>query len=123
MTSVTRRSFSKTAALAGVGTAVARSRVLGANDRVRLGFIGLGNRGDQVLEAFLTHGDAEVVAICDLWQPYLDFAARRIGSGNVVAMSLRTSLLLRRRREEKRRESERTPSGLRAESKRRSRGT
>jgi predicted dehydrogenase len=81
MTSVTRRSFSKTAALAGVGTAVARSRVLGANDRVRLGFIGLGNRGDQVLEAFLTHGDAEVVAICDLWQPYLDFAARRIGSG------------------------------------------
>ena len=26
---------------------------LGANERVRLGFIGLGNRGDQVLDAFL----------------------------------------------------------------------
>jgi predicted dehydrogenase len=80
MTTVTRRSFSKAAAVVGVGTALGGGRVLGANDRVRLGFIGLGNRGDQVLQAFLTHADAEVVAICDLWQPYLDFAARRIGS-------------------------------------------
>ncbi len=30
--------------------------------RARLGFIGLGNRGDQVLDAFLAHKDAEVVA-------------------------------------------------------------
>ena len=26
-----------------------------------------------------SHPDAEVVAICDLWQPYLDFAAKKIG--------------------------------------------
>ena len=63
----------------GVATALGGSRVLGANDRIRLGFIGLGNRGDQVLDAFLTHPDAEVVAICDLWQPYLDLAADKIG--------------------------------------------
>jgi len=55
-------------------------RVLGANDRIRLGFIGLGNRGDQVLDGFLEHRDAEVAAICDLYQPYLDFAARKIGT-------------------------------------------
>jgi predicted dehydrogenase len=76
---LTRRGFTKSAAAAGVATALGASRVLGANDRVRLGFIGLGNRGDQVLDAFLAHRDAEVVAICDLWQPYLDFAARKIG--------------------------------------------
>jgi predicted dehydrogenase len=76
---MTRRRFAKTVAVAGVATALDRMRVKGANDRIRLGFIGLGNRGDQVLDAFLTHQDAEVVAICDLWQPYLDFAAKKIG--------------------------------------------
>jgi predicted dehydrogenase len=81
MGQLTRRDFAKSAAVAGAAAALAPSRVLGANDRVRLGFIGLGNRGDQVLDAFLVHPDAEVVAICDLWQPYLDFAGKKIGSG------------------------------------------
>jgi len=80
MGELTRRDFAKSAAAAGVATAIGASRVLGANDRVRLGFIGLGNRGDQVLDGFLAHDDAEVVAICDLWQPYLDFAAKKIGT-------------------------------------------
>jgi len=80
MRKLTRRDFAKSAAAVGVAAALGRARVLGANDRIRLGFIGLGNRGDQVLDAFLVHRDAEVVAICDLWQPYLDFAARKIGS-------------------------------------------
>jgi len=44
-----------------------------------VGFIGLGNRGDQVLSAFLEHKDAEVVAVCDIYRPYLDFAAKKIG--------------------------------------------
>jgi predicted dehydrogenase len=75
-----RRAFHKQAALAGIATAASYGRVLGANDRVRLGFIGLGNRGDQVLDAFLEHKDHEVVAICDLYEPYLDFAAKKIGT-------------------------------------------
>jgi predicted dehydrogenase len=79
MTSVTRREFSKTAAAAWVGTAIGSRRVLGANDRVRLGFIGVGNRGDQVLDAFLAQKDAEVVAICDIHEPYVDFAATKAG--------------------------------------------
>ncbi len=66
-------------AVASAAAAFAPARVLGANDRVRLGFIGLGNRGDQVLDAFLAHKDAEVVALCDLYQPYLDFAAKKTG--------------------------------------------
>lgn len=76
---MTRRQFARTAAAAGVTTALSGLRVLGANDRVRLGFIGLGNRGDQVLDGFLEHKDGEVAAICDLYQPYLDFAAKKIG--------------------------------------------
>src|SRR5574341_1829415 len=88
----TRRDFAKSAAVIGVATALGGSRILGANDRIRLGFIGLGNRGDQVLDAFLTHPDSEVVAICDLWQPYLDFAARKIGNNPAQSKDYRRLL-------------------------------
>jgi predicted dehydrogenase len=68
-----RRAFARTAA-AG---ALSYSRILGANDRVQMGFIGLGNRGDQVHEGFLEYGDARTVAICDLREDYLDFASTK----------------------------------------------
>lgn len=79
MNSWTRRDFTKTLVLAGATTALGAARAVGANDRVRLGCIGLGNRGDQVLDAFLKQPDAEVVAVCDLSQAYLDFAAKKTG--------------------------------------------
>ena len=40
MSKPTRRTFTKQAALAGIATAASYNRVLGANDKVRLGFIG-----------------------------------------------------------------------------------
>lgn len=46
MTRLTRRQFNKTATALGaaaVPTSLAASRVFGANERIRLGFIGLGN--------------------------------------------------------------------------------
>ncbi len=70
--SVTRRDLVR----AGAMTAASYSRVLGANDRIRMGYIGIGNRGDQVHEAFLEHGDAQTVAVCDLREDYMEFAAR-----------------------------------------------
>ena len=79
MTSLHRRDFGRVGA-AGMLTALSAGRVLGANERIRLGFIGLGNRGDQVLDGFLVHKDCEVVAVCDIWQPYLDFAAKKAGT-------------------------------------------
>jgi predicted dehydrogenase len=82
MPRITRRDFNKAATAIGVGAAApawVAARVPGANERIRLGFIGLGNRGDQVLDAFLVHKDAEVAAICDIHKPYLDFAAQKIG--------------------------------------------
>jgi predicted dehydrogenase len=79
MKTLTRRDFAKTVTAAGATAALGGLRVLGANERVRLGFIGLGNRGDQVLDAFLKQSDAQVVALCDLYEPYIGFAAKKIG--------------------------------------------
>jgi predicted dehydrogenase len=79
MNPMTRRDFTKAMATISTAAAAGTLRVEGANERVRLGFVGLGNRGDQVLDAFLKQKDAEVVAICDLNEAYLDFAARKIG--------------------------------------------
>jgi predicted dehydrogenase len=77
---ITRRDFTKaTAAGVASATALSAGRVLGANDRVRIGFVGLGNRGDQVLSAFLEHKDADVAAVCDIYQPYVEFASKKIG--------------------------------------------
>src|ERR1041385_5122118 len=80
MNSWTRRDFTKTIVLAGATTALGAARVSGANEGVRLGLIGIGNRGDQVLDAFLKHPDAEVVAVSDLSQAYMDFAAKKAGT-------------------------------------------
>lgn len=82
MSRITRRDFTKTsfvATAATVATAASASRVFGANERIRLGCIGLGNRGDQVLSAFLEHKDCEVVAVCDLNSSYRAFAASKTG--------------------------------------------
>jgi len=54
-----RRTFSTTAAM----TALSYSRVMGANGRLQMGYIGVGNRGDQVHDAFLEHGDQTTVAL------------------------------------------------------------
>jgi predicted dehydrogenase len=74
MSELTRRDFARGA---GMLTALSYSRVAGANDRVGIGYIGLGNRGDQVHDAFLEHGDAQTVAVCDLRDDYLDLAVRK----------------------------------------------
>ena len=72
---MTRRDFARAAALSA--TAASYSRILGANDRVRMGYIGLGNRGDQVHDAFLEHGDQVTAAVCDLRDDYMEFAIKK----------------------------------------------
>src|SRR4051812_27856137 len=46
-------------------SAIGRERP-GPNDRINLGLIGFGARGEQVLKDFLKLPDAQVVAICDV---------------------------------------------------------
>jgi len=74
-TTMNRRAFTGTAA---AFTALSASRVYGANQQVRLGFIGCGNRGDQLLDAFLETTNASCIAFCDLNQKYIKHAAGRV---------------------------------------------
>ncbi len=80
-TSLAAGSLGTAGALGSTGlSALAADRVAGANERIRLGFIGVGNRGDQVLDGFLQHKDCEVVAVCDIFAPYTEFAAKKAGT-------------------------------------------
>jgi len=53
------------------GIASAGSHIMGASDKIRMGFIGVGNRGTQLLKLFMAQPDCEVAALCDLYEPYL----------------------------------------------------
>jgi predicted dehydrogenase len=74
MKNLSRRAFAGGAALT---TAASYSRILGANDRISLGYIGVGNRGDQLHGAFLEYGDCQTAAICDLRDDHVDFAVNK----------------------------------------------
>ncbi len=74
MNQFNRRDFTQKAVWV---TALSYSRILGANDRIRIGYIGLGNRGDQVHDAFLHQSDSQTAAVCDLRDDYLEFAVQK----------------------------------------------
>lgn len=84
---ITRRAFTTASAAAGALTAVGRlaasaeEKIRGANDRVRVGFIGVGNRGSQLVNSFRQLTDVEIVAAADVYAPYLDRAKKTIGAG------------------------------------------
>jgi len=65
---VRRREFLKgAAASAAVAAVLPSSRVLGANDRVRLGAIGFGGRGQEDMRDALKLGNVEFVAVADVY--------------------------------------------------------
>lgn len=64
-----RRNFIGKAAAAIAAPTIIPASVLGKNapsNRVNMAFIGLGNRGIGVMEAFLNHDDVQGVAVCDV---------------------------------------------------------
>ncbi|MCK5839772.1 MAG: Gfo/Idh/MocA family oxidoreductase, partial [Bacteroidales bacterium] len=66
---IDRRNFIKTTAIAAAGVALAPGNVFGigsSNSKVRLGFIGVGLRGEWHLHNALARDDVEVTAICDI---------------------------------------------------------
>lgn len=76
----TRRDFLKNSTLALAGLSISQKgfplvdidkKIIGANDRVRTGFIGVGNRGTQLLHLFMEQPDCEVAALCDVYKPYI----------------------------------------------------
>jgi len=72
---ITRRTFLKTAALASAGFAVnglnsvkaeSYSRIMGAGRKVNVAYVGIGNRGEQIINDFEKTGLTNVVALCDV---------------------------------------------------------
>jgi predicted dehydrogenase len=87
METINRRTFAKATLAAGAGTALSRTRILGANDRINLGIIGPGDRGHSVWSQFLKQPDVKPVAAADVYQPYLERAAKTAAqtSGGQIA--------------------------------------
>ncbi len=73
---------STAAALSGLNSS---SRVLGANDRVRLGLIGAGGRGRAILKAAMQCENTEVVAVADVYSRRLEEVKRSAPSARTVA--------------------------------------
>src|SRR5947207_12683477 len=76
LSSMNRRSFLGKSALAITGsvvlprTALSYARIAGANDRISLGHVGIGNRGrelDGIVALLKDKKSVEVTAVCDLW--------------------------------------------------------
>ncbi len=82
---ISRRTFVKTGATvaAGVAVSLASPRAHGANERIRLSVVGVGNRGGQLITMTRPNEDIEIVAICDVYQPHLDKWKAELG-GNVA---------------------------------------
>jgi len=72
--SLTRRSFALSAA-----TALASQRVLGANDRVGVGFIGYGLIGAQHVFDFKNQKDVDMVAMSETYAPRMDEGITKMG--------------------------------------------
>jgi predicted dehydrogenase len=78
MNKESRREFisKSTAAVAGVSVGLQAfgsgktTRIFGSNDKIRMGFIGIGNRGSQLLNIFMKQPECEVAALCDIYEPY-----------------------------------------------------
>jgi predicted dehydrogenase len=72
----TRRTFIKQAlgssAVMAASGLLPNSRVLGANDRIRIGLIGGGDRGQQIFRAAIKCPDVEAVAVADVYTRRLD---------------------------------------------------
>jgi len=80
---VNRRAFLQKGAILAAGTAAVKStalsynRIAGANDRISLGHIGIGNRGselDAMVAQLNNSKNVEMTAVCDLWTANLDRA-------------------------------------------------
>lgn len=89
---ISRREFLWRSALFSTGLALANLQtkafsVLGANDRVRVGIIGLGARGCRHIDHYLSLPNVEIAAVCDLQANSLHKTAanlQKVGSKSLV---------------------------------------
>ena len=83
---ISRRAFLNQSATIAAGAAVLGStalsygRIVGANDRISLGHIGIGNRGgelDWIASRLKDKHNVEMTAVCDLWRVNREKAVAR----------------------------------------------
>jgi hypothetical protein len=67
---ISRRHFVVSAGIAL--TAAHATRAIGANDRVRVGIVGLGGRGKDHMDLYMAAPGAEIAALCDVNQAALE---------------------------------------------------
>ncbi len=92
----TRRDFVKTGAAAAGGAAIYHRNVdatiLGANDRINIGCIGVGGRGSDVMRWVMEVGKgnypAQVVAVCDVYRKRLN-KAKETSSAELATLDYR----------------------------------
>lgn len=79
--SLSRRDFvKKTSLLAGASIAfpaIMPSSARGANDRIRMASIGVGGKGKHGMGMFLDLDMADIVAVCDVYEPHLQQAIEK----------------------------------------------
>jgi len=78
MTDQTRRTFLKQAAIGAAVLAYPSSKVFGANDRVRVGMIGVGDRGNDLLGQIRNVPNVELVAMADVYSRRRDQAKSKV---------------------------------------------
>jgi len=74
---IPRRDLFRTAGSVAAVTAVSYSRVLGANERIQVGIIGCGLRGQHVLTVFQKVPSVHISAVCDVWGERIDQALQK----------------------------------------------
>jgi predicted dehydrogenase len=68
-------------------TAASYQRILGANDRVGVGFVGFGLIGKQHVSDFKKLNDVDMVGLCDVYKPRVEEGLAYIGNGKAVGYS------------------------------------
>lgn len=76
---VNRRAFIGTAAALAT-SAASYGRIIGANDRIRIGAIGTGHRCQYLLSLFNKAGKNDIVAVCDVYEPRRQEAKDKYGT-------------------------------------------
>lgn len=93
---LTRRDFIKDSAVAGAGLAVlgglTPARVLGANDKIRVGVLGSGQRAQYLMTLFGQQPDVDIVAVCDVYGPHRDAALKLAAPSATATLDYREVL-------------------------------
>ena len=70
-------------------TSLFTGRVKGANDRIAVGFIGLGAMGSSNLSYAMKVPEAQPVAVCDVYRPHLDRAVSAAQKGGIQVKTVK----------------------------------